>query len=195
MKESSRKWHDAAITLAKNPSAQVLCPQCEAARLTVTDALAGDSMERWMRCPSCAACNTLLKRNAQGSEAASSLEQAVIEDTISGAHPVLEILRVQWAASSVSRREFTGVGSYTTLLVPPSARTLVTKRRFALRGPSVNVLHLQEPIGSVLFVEEGRLAVLEMFTYSAPWPADTSAFSIEHDRQRRDIEELEGVEP
>jgi hypothetical protein len=62
MKESSRRWLDAGITLAKNPSAQVLCPQCEAARLTVTDAFAGDCIERWMRCPACGAYNTLLNR-------------------------------------------------------------------------------------------------------------------------------------
>jgi hypothetical protein len=195
VKESSRKWLDASITLAKSPSAQVLCPQCEAARLTVTDAFAGDVMERWMQCPSCGACNTLLKREAQGNQAATPLERAVIEDVLAAAHPVLEVLRDQWAASYVSRREFTGVGSYTTLLVPPSARALATTRGFALHGPSVHVLHREEPIGSVLLVEGGRLGVLEMFTYSEPWPEDVSTFSIVQDPKPRDLSALAGVGP
>src|SRR5579859_7773380 len=134
MKETSRRWHDAGITLAINPSAQVLCPQCEAARLTVTDAFAGDCMERWMRCPACGAYSTLLKRGTPGSHAATPLECAVMEHTLSGEHPVLGVLREQWAICTVSRREFTGVGSYTTLLVPPSARALSTRRRFTLSG-------------------------------------------------------------
>jgi hypothetical protein len=34
-----------------------------------------------------------------------------------------------------------------------------------------------------------------MLAYSTPWPDDTSTFSIEHDREPRDLKELEGVEP
>jgi hypothetical protein len=39
------------------------------------------------------------------------------------------------------------------------------------------------------------VALLERFTYSAPWPDDMAAFSIGHDREMRDLKELEGVEP
>jgi hypothetical protein len=62
MKESSRKWRDAGITLAQHPSAQVLCPECNEGRLTVTDAFYADAMERWMQCPACGARNALLQR-------------------------------------------------------------------------------------------------------------------------------------
>ena len=147
-----------------------------------------------MRCPACGASNALLKRSAAGSQAATTLERAVIEHTLDGSDPVLEVLRGQWAASCVSRREFTGAGSFTTLLVPPSVRTLSTKRRFALNGPTVQVLHREEPIGSVSFDEEGRLAVLEMFAYADPWPEDTSTFSIEHVRIGGIGNKLEGVQ-
>jgi hypothetical protein len=46
----------------------------------------------------------------------------------------------------------------------------------------------------VLFVEGGRLAVLEMFTYGDPWPDDTSVFSIQRAPKPRDLRELETVE-
>jgi hypothetical protein len=156
----------------------------------VIDAFAGDVMERWIRCPACDASSALLKRRAPGSQAATPLECAVIEHALDGAHPALAVLREQWEASTVARREFTGAGSFTTLLVPPSVRRLSTTRRVALRGPSVQVLNRSEPIGSVLFVESGQLAVLEMFAYAEPWPSEASTFSIEHELGART--ELDG---
>lgn len=72
--------------------------------------------------------------------------------------------------------------------------TLSTKRRFALPGATVRVVRREEPMGSVLFVDKGKIDFLEMFAYSEPWPDDTSAFSIEHDGEQRDRKELEGVE-
>src|SRR5258708_6710653 len=41
-------------------TAIVHCPQGGVADLVVTDATAGSVLERWLQCPSCNACNTLL---------------------------------------------------------------------------------------------------------------------------------------
>jgi steroid delta-isomerase-like uncharacterized protein len=59
------RWIKAGKQLAVAPSARVLCPGCQDAELSVEDALFpdGSGLERWMRCPKCKACETLLKRN------------------------------------------------------------------------------------------------------------------------------------
>jgi hypothetical protein len=53
----------------------------------------------------------------------------------------------------------------------------------------VNLPGREEPIGSVLFVDDGKLDCLEMFAYATPWPEDRSAFSIEHEREPGDPKE------
>jgi predicted RNA-binding Zn-ribbon protein involved in translation (DUF1610 family) len=57
--ESRKKWLEAGKTLAVNPYASVLCPDCGKASLKVLDARSGDLLERWMQCPVCLSKNTI----------------------------------------------------------------------------------------------------------------------------------------
>lgn len=58
----SRRWLSAALLLADNPVANVVCPECGEGRLTVADIESGQGdglMERILQCPQCGARNAI----------------------------------------------------------------------------------------------------------------------------------------
>ena len=57
MKAERQRWIDAGITLGRDPPTKMSRPKCEADYLSVTDAIAGNTLERWPRCSACAAIN------------------------------------------------------------------------------------------------------------------------------------------
>ena len=57
-------WIEAAKLLVENPRAQVPCPECGLAFLEVEDEpLADEHTDRWLKCPSCGACNIIYLKN------------------------------------------------------------------------------------------------------------------------------------
>jgi hypothetical protein len=125
----------------------------------------------------------------------SPLERAVVGMILFGEHPVLEKLRSQWEAASVHSRELTGVGFYANLEVPMSVQSLSSKNRFAFGDVLVDFPELTAPVGSVLFVDEGRLSVLELYTHGEPWPEDDSRFALRYVREPRTFETLNSLVP
>jgi hypothetical protein len=65
-KKSSKKWLEAGIKLAKDPTALVPCPDCGKKNLKVLDGKSGDLLERWMQCPACFSLNTLRMSRPEG---------------------------------------------------------------------------------------------------------------------------------
>jgi uncharacterized C2H2 Zn-finger protein len=62
-----QRWVEAAKVLARDPTAQVLCPRHGDAYLQVTDVSATEDpsqVERYLRCPVCGATNVI--RNPRG---------------------------------------------------------------------------------------------------------------------------------
>ena len=104
-------------------------------------------------------------------------EHEAIATLVGGDHPVFEGLRAQLDRCEVSERVFTGVGFFTDLVVPPDVPTLSLRRRLHLGDASVAIDGVAA--GLVLFVEEGRLALLEGFTYDDPWPDAIVNYTIE----------------
>lgn len=103
------------------------------------------------------------------------LERAVLE-AITDSHPDL---RAQLDGLGVCDREMTGVGFFTKFRVAPSAHSLPSPSRLALGAHvSAETSALERGIGFVLFVEDGRLALLEAFTYDEPWPDEIERFTI-----------------
>jgi hypothetical protein len=124
----------------------------------------------------------------------SPFERAMIEATLAGEHPALAVLREQWATAKVTGRDLTGHGVYLDIEVSPEAKTLTTPRRVVLSGPWAELPGREEPVGSLLFVDDGKLAFLEMFAVDLPWPEDTSGFVFISEKELRSLKELEGVE-
>lgn len=110
------------------------------------------------------------------------LERAVLKKLLEGDHPVLERLRGQLAKCQVVRREMTGVGFLADLDVGeiPEPQGI----RFQLSDVAGAIPGMRHGAGFVLFVENGRLSLLEGFGYDDPWPQTITRFTLEYDNGR-----------
>ena len=100
------------------------------------------------------------------------LERQVMEFALRGEHPVLEVLREQLAAAAVSAREYSGVGFFTHLAVPATARRLPRAARCVIADVYADVTGLQHGAGFLVFVDSGILDMLEFFIFEEAWPAE-----------------------
>lgn len=107
-----------------------------------------------------------------------AFETEAISTLIAGDHPVLKNLRAQLGVSRVSKREFTGVGFFTTLELPEATVPAPLAHRIVLGDAVVEMGGLAHGAGIVLFVEGGLLDVLEGFTYDEPWPDEVRNYKI-----------------
>ena len=105
-------------------------------------------------------------------------------DILRGDHPVFAGLRMQLARCEVSEREFTGVGFFTTLAIPADVPLVPLDRRLALGDVHATMNGVEHGVGLVLFVDEGRLALLEGFTYDGAWPDQIKNYRINPGRDR-----------
>src|ERR1700760_4770705 len=119
--------------------------------------------------------------------AMNDLEPAVLNLLVAGKHPILDALRGQLPKLSVSTRNLTGVGFFTTFDRPQTDPST----------PAVNLVFgdveasfagLSHGAGFVLFVESGKLHMLEGYTYDEKWPASARSFTLRYlDPTRREV--------
>jgi hypothetical protein len=102
------------------------------------------------------------------------VERQVIEFSLRGEHPVLEVLRQQLAVAVVSTREFSGAGFSTQFAVPAGTRQLASQRRLVIGDVYADVAGLKYGAGFLVFVERGILDMVECFTFENAWPAEAS---------------------
>jgi hypothetical protein len=121
------------------------------------------------------------------------LEQAVVALLLRGDHPALYSLRRQWDAAEVTSREMSGVGCFVTIRVPASTPALKTTPRFTLGDVVVDLPGREAAVGAVLFVDDGALAMLELFAFDGPWPDDTSGFKVRYTHEPRVLSQLNGL--
>jgi hypothetical protein len=120
------------------------------------------------------------------------LEAAVLEMLLRGDHPLLGVLRSQPASASVSSRELTGWSFFTKFEVPPSAPRS-TPPKFQVGDVEATVPGRELPLGLVVFIDDGRLLMLEGHTYGeAPWPETLDTFTLRYEREPRSLEHLGG---
>jgi hypothetical protein len=106
-------------------------------------------------------------------------ERDVIDAILAGDHPVLEVLRAQLAACEVSKRDFTGVGFFTTVSVQSDVPSAPVNRFLHLGEVGASMDGLANGAGFILFVDRGRLNVLEAYTYGGEaWPAEISNYKV-----------------
>jgi hypothetical protein len=123
------------------------------------------------------------------------LEGAVIETLLSRDEPGYDDLRRQLASCHAASREMTGVGFYNALEVDPSAPSApdsvgnpVGNGRGFPDDVYADIEGLQHGPGFVLWLVDGRLGMLEGFTYEEPWPGEVEGF-----RRARGTDESAGT--
>jgi hypothetical protein len=99
------------------------------------------------------------------------IERKALEMLLAGDHPSLAVLREQLALADVAGRRFSGVGFFTELRVPPSARRLDDVPRLIIHDVYAEVSGLEHPVGFLLFITDGVLDTLECFIHDDQWPS------------------------
>jgi hypothetical protein len=106
------------------------------------------------------------------------LERAVLEKLLAGEHPLLEQLRKQLPFCRVSRRELTGVGFYTHFDVGNAPVDVDVNVRFG--DVHADLEGMVDGAGFVLYVEHGRLSMLEGYGYDEPWPTTITTYTLRY---------------
>ena len=107
------------------------------------------------------------------------LEQAVLGALLEGEDAILTALRSQLALAQVCERRFTGVGFFTYFALPPHVERAPVPEKFAPFGDVIADLErTRHGAGFVLFLKNGRLHMLEGYTYDEPWPAQVGRFAL-----------------
>jgi len=115
------------------------------------------------------------------------LERQVFELLLAGEDPMLNSLRQQFRLSRIISRLYTGVGYYLTIDVPHKRTEVVefsnVKPSFCF-GDVDGVLTIgdyQQMIGFLLWVENGYIDQLEVYTYGGEkWPDKFDKFRVSY---------------
>lgn len=117
-------------------------------------------------------------------------ERELMTMLLAGDHPLLNTLREQYAMSTVNRREFTGVGFYTTFQVPENAPRLPDRKSFHFGDVAADFPTLQYGAGFVVHIRDGALELLEGYTYDEPWPDQVNDFTLRYEGGQRNLDSL-----
>jgi hypothetical protein len=109
----------------------------------------------------------------------SDFERAVLDKLLDGDLPELSVLRHQLSQCVVKSREQTGVGFYTELMIPEDAPSL--NGVSAVFGDvAADIVGLQNGAGFLLYLKDGRIKMLEGYSYDEPWPLLIQSFVLKY---------------
>lgn len=112
---------------------------------------------------------------------------------LEGNNQTLNILRQQYENAEIKELELTGSGFYANFEISQIAPRLQTNKSFQIGDLYGEIRGVQDGVGFVLFITNGKLDFLEGYTYGdEPWPENLSNYLLHFDSgQNRDLEKLE----
>jgi hypothetical protein len=99
-----------------------------------------------------------------------ALERTVMEWLLAGDHPVLDVLRAQYAAAEITRRAFHGGGVDVHFRVPETAPRLPSEVRIVIDDIGLRLEGCEHDAGAMVFVDDGVLSKLELVIWIDRWP-------------------------
>ncbi len=112
------------------------------------------------------------------------LEADVMAFLLDGDHETLMTLRQQLVEATVVKRDFTGVGFFTSFRVSPYAKRLSRREHFTISDVFAEVDQVEHGVGFVLFIRNRMLDTLEAYTFSGAWPANAKLTRLFYMRPR-----------
>jgi hypothetical protein len=119
-------------------------------------------------------------------------EQTVLDKLLAGDHDVLVALRAQAAMARLASREYTGAGFHCSFEVPADAPRVSAMSDFELGDVDASIDGLEHGAGFLLFVRNGRMTMLEGYSYEEPWPADLRNFKLTYRAEPRALTFVRG---
>lgn len=107
-----------------------------------------------------------------------ALEQAVMDLLLAGDDPVLDALRDQYRLSRIGKRLFSGVGFVTDFVVPRDVAAVNAQSLFFLSDVRADLNNVPGAAGFHAQVKNGRLKLLEGFTFEGSWPSAFVDFKV-----------------
>lgn len=121
-----------------------------------------------------------------------ALERAVLEKLFAGDHPSFPALRAQLDRVRVIERTFSGVGFFADLVVPEDVEPARLHRDSLWFGDvAAEFDGLAHGGGFVVRIAEGRLEMLEGYTFDEPWPAEGTGFRLRYEPFPRQLASLD----
>jgi hypothetical protein len=96
------------------------------------------------------------------------LAKQLLPTLLQGSDPRLAVLRAQLEVASVSIKSNTNWGFFAELGIPGTAAKLEPPD-FCGGNAEIEVEGVRVPAGCVLYVEQGVLSYLEVYTHDGPW--------------------------
>lgn len=125
------------------------------------------------------------------------LERQVLELFLTGDEPMLNALRQQLHSSQILSRQYTGVGYYLKFDVPQKKENIIqssnVKSSFCFGDVDgvITIGEYQQMIGFLLWVENGYIDQLEVYTYGGEkWPDKFDEFRLSFMDDPRDLDSL-----
>jgi hypothetical protein len=97
---------------------------------------------------------------------------------LAGDHPQLKTLRAQYERASIASVEYDGVGFFVNYTVRDEMPKTVPAN---LTGGDarITVAGMGAPAGCVLFVRDGRLEMLDIYSFVDAWPLDAEVVAVD----------------
>jgi hypothetical protein len=120
-----------------------------------------------------------------------ALERAVLEKLFAGDHASFPALRAQLDRVRVIERTFSGVGFFADLVVPEDVEPARLARDSLWFGDvAAEFDGLEHGGGFVVRIAQGRLEMLEGYTFDEPWPAEGTGFRLRYEPFPRQLDGL-----
>ena len=118
------------------------------------------------------------------------LENEVMRMLLSGEHPMLNILKNQWENSKIEKVDLSGAGFFIKYQVLDNLLIIPNHVDFSFGDVYVDLIGLDDVIGFVLFIKDGRIDTLEGYTTGDIWPDKINIKRIYYLNNKRELEKL-----
>ena len=113
-----------------------------------------------------------------------------MEKLLTGNEEALNILHEQYK-SAIKKKEFSGSGFFTNFEIPKNALVLPKKRSFQFGDVVGEINDVENGVGFVLFVKEGKIDMLEGYTYEEKWPDKIINYKLSYiSGDKRDLDKI-----
>ena len=117
-------------------------------------------------------------------------EHKIIFVLLEGNHPVLQILRQQLKYIKRIHRKNTGAGYYVEFDIQDGPQIL-HKANFEIDDICIKLQGHEDDAGCILFVRNGTLAFLEIYSYSENFPEPPKILSLHYKTASRNLEKFD----
>lgn len=120
------------------------------------------------------------------------MEKEVMNKLLDGDDQNLVILRDQYSKAIIKKREFSGVGFFTSFEVPINTPKLKINKSLQIGDVVAQIIGAKDGAGFVLFINEGVIDFLEGYVYGEEqWPNQIQIYKVTYiSGVKRDMEKL-----